>query len=375
MPPTAHIAEAAISTQNKHDKHRRGDPPNIAHRQIVVFRGHAPPGNRPAAVGVNALGTAGNKPGAERCQKRLDATGEDKKSIYQAYHHTAQQGAQHRHLPGKLPGFERNQRQHGAKVDSHADGEIDRPGTDNQRHRQRHNQQNGAALEQIAPVIQPQNPRATARPVVFSRTHRPEALPPEQKKLSLFIGPFLLQGRSRQHHENQHAFDSAYPENIHPQQSQAVRQGVHQDSPQQCPPNGDHAAARKRRAKEGSQHRFHQQWRSGSAGAARALCEQREDSQARRNGGDKPGRENKPGYVKPGHLGHIFAAARRLQMLAKAGVMQHKLEANEHQQQINQRIRNTQYATVAKRHHHRVTDADPALPGKQVGQAGKGHRG
>ncbi len=119
----------------------------------MILRSHPPIGYRAAAVGIDALGAAGDKPGAERGEEGADPADEDQKGIEQANQHAAEQSAAHRGLPRQMPGFQGDEGEGGAEIERDAHRQINRPGADDQGHRHRHNQQDRAALQQVGPVI------------------------------------------------------------------------------------------------------------------------------------------------------------------------------------------------------------------------------
>ena len=145
--------------QRQHDHHRRWNTGDIADRQIVILRRHPAVGDRAAAVGIDAFGAAGDKPGAEGGEERTNLADKDQEGVQQADNHPAEQRAAHRCLPRQVPGFERHQRKGSAEIKRDADGEVNRPGANDKGHRHRHDQQNRAALQKIGPVIEGQKYR------------------------------------------------------------------------------------------------------------------------------------------------------------------------------------------------------------------------
>ena len=119
----------------------------------MVLRRHPAIGDRAAAVGIDPLHAAGNKPGPEGGKERTDLANQDQKGVQQTDDRPAEQGIAHRGLPRQVPGFQGHQRKGGAKVERDAHREIDGARADDEGHRHRHNQQNRAALQQVCPVI------------------------------------------------------------------------------------------------------------------------------------------------------------------------------------------------------------------------------
>lgn len=105
-----------------------GIPPRLPTARVVILRSHPPIGYRAAAVGIDALGAAGDKPGAERGEEGADPADEDQKGIEQANQHAAEQSAAHRGLPRQMPGFQGDEGEGGAEIERDAHRQINRPG-------------------------------------------------------------------------------------------------------------------------------------------------------------------------------------------------------------------------------------------------------